>query len=165
MTTQDINWKMFTYSGIYTSWDIEKPFVKDGYRYATDGRIAVRVPVSDANSEGTFPRVDTLGWLHGTATEWSDWPLDSDDWPDIIEHPCDGCEDCGYTGTHYDVPVNQNYPLTKTLNVGWLYAKRIALLPNPTFAIVEPERYDHPIVLFRFGENGEGILMPLGEGG
>lgn len=35
---------------------LSKPFVKDGYRYATDGGIAIRVPAQgEPDTEGSFP--------------------------------------------------------------------------------------------------------------
>lgn len=163
-TDMDINWNMFTYDRDWppSRYVLCKPFVRDGYRYATDGRIMVRVPSTEPNTSGKLPPTADIGWLHGTVTEWIDWPMDRDDEPTLMRAACGGCGECGHTGTHYYVDHDHAYPLTDALNIGWLYAKRIAMLPKVQFAVVEPDRYDHPIVLFRFGENGEGILMPLG---
>lgn len=45
--------------------NIGEPFVKDGWMYATDARICVRVPCSQPDSEGRFPDVAVVFRLYG----------------------------------------------------------------------------------------------------
>lgn len=44
-----------------TRYDINKVWIKNGWKYATDGRICVRIPTADINdSEGKYPDGDEL---------------------------------------------------------------------------------------------------------
>lgn len=41
-------------------YDISKPFVHNGWKYATNGRLCVRVKCKGRNSEGNFPPAEKL---------------------------------------------------------------------------------------------------------
>jgi len=67
----------------YYSWkyDLTEPFVQGGYVYATDGKIAIRIPTRrpDTFHEGRFPNMqqvfDTLLTNHsGSKEPWQPWP-------------------------------------------------------------------------------------------
>jgi len=72
----------------------DRPFVINGYKYATDGSIAIRVPTDepDTKADTPFPPVDNLPW-----------PIQDggDDWPDINRLPGSvTCEACDGEGEH-----------------------------------------------------------------
>lgn len=74
---------------------ITEPFVRDGWRYATDGAIVVRVPCpGEPDSDGTLlPKPECFEWetLEG---ELKPWP------PEVRSDSPDGllCRACNHTG-------------------------------------------------------------------
>lgn len=53
-------------------YDMSKPWNRNGWKYATDGRIAVRVPCGEPDSEGQlFPPANELFGGEGI---WEPWP-------------------------------------------------------------------------------------------
>lgn len=75
-----------------------KPFVRGGYRYATNSKMAVRVPSVDADSD-IDARPQTLGLLVGY---FDDFPAIVDTlWPEV-ETATDlvQCNECGGHGNH-----------------------------------------------------------------
>jgi len=55
--------------------DLDKPFIRDGWRWATDGWIVVRMPTTDADTEGRYPKIESLfEGFPGCDHDWPDWP-------------------------------------------------------------------------------------------
>lgn len=65
---------------------LAKPFVVDGWKYATDDRIAVRVPANEKNGEGRFPMS-----LKGLFTS-CDFSACTEKLPKLEEKLCENCE-------------------------------------------------------------------------
>lgn len=64
---------------------LARPFVRGQYLYATDARVAVRVPTllrglsanaDEENGKFRLPKIESLGWCHADvlADEWQSWP-------------------------------------------------------------------------------------------
>lgn len=70
-----------------TRYLITQIFVKNGYRYAIDGRILVSQPVNEKDTEGNFPDCGSVmvGDFQSSAT-----PIPQSDHPDTIE--CENCD-------------------------------------------------------------------------
>lgn len=84
-----------------TRYSLSKPFVRDGYLCATDGKIAVRAPTDDPPS-GKGPNVGELPWDIPVLGE-CDIPLMPEFTPPPCEH-CKGtkkikCDECDGGGT------------------------------------------------------------------
>lgn len=151
---------------------ISVPFVVDGYRYATDGRIVVRVPTADPDStiptppEGErqkkYPNVGSIPFAHETVdvppSEWPSWPT-----------PC--YEKLGnVTDSDGDVANDFHCPLDSESRIKlvnrhdgcFLYTSLLydmlirAYLPNPRFYCVPS--FGQILIAF---DGGEAILMAM----
>lgn len=78
---------------------ISTPWTADGYTYATDGVIAVRVPAIDGvpnNNEA--PDMQRLLWDHGTISDWRDLP----EYDITAARPCKQCKGSGKSRVCYE---------------------------------------------------------------
>ncbi len=83
---------------------IDKPFVRDGYVCATDGRIAVRMKTQMPSTPGSTPKIEDLNWNKGYKSVPIDLPNLGDEPKDKKCSKCDGigradflCDKCdGY---------------------------------------------------------------------
>lgn len=93
MTTSDL-WALCVESD-YSRYNIGKPFIQNGWRYATDGRIAIREPApGESDSEGKYPRMVEL-FKPAKCTE---------PWPEPTgEVRWDRCDDCCGSGVAHDI--------------------------------------------------------------
>lgn len=96
--TMTIDLEPFYKLGAFCSFGLRPPFVLSGHRYATDGRIMVRVPTDDADAP-----IDPVSWLVSVQSIIADinqrdcsvpWPYKPGDIvPD--RKPCDYCGGSG----------------------------------------------------------------------
>jgi hypothetical protein len=147
---------------------ISLPFLIDGYVYATDSRIAVRVPRHDYHgplaadkTELPRPRADRIGWEHAVDS-WGPVPE-----PEACDH-CDNRRVVGYT--EYDGEPDDNLLVRCSQCVVVVQGVRLRwhlVEPLTRFAGAElecgveredPQR-DQP-VHFRW-PGGEALVMPL----
>lgn len=72
---------------------LSKPFIDNGFTYATNGRICARMPSSEANTEDKFPNAKAV-------PQWSSFPLvDAKPFPNklsIAVKECGNCEGKGF---------------------------------------------------------------------
>lgn len=73
------------------------PWTKDGYHYATNGRVAIRIPAMDGfehpDIDGTRPNVESVLTCHATALSWV--PVDSFENHMGVDVNCSDCEGFG----------------------------------------------------------------------
>lgn len=142
---------------------MNKPFVKDGWRYATNGRILVRVPApGEPDSKGgNFP--DGSSFFTPKDFKWYPWPqatlevfptacflCGNDLVGEIDEMQCPICADYGHY--LYVKPVLVNNRLIDS----WLN-HLISKLPNVEY---RTGGNFNEMIIFRFS-GGEGSVMPL----
>lgn len=94
-----------------TRYEINKVFVKSGYRYATNGGMIVRQPCDEPDTAGKFPSTSGLGWARdlysATAT-----PI-----PQLPQSEHEPCDDCGGKGiVHCD--YNYKHECKECLGAG-----------------------------------------------
>ncbi len=75
MSTTDIDLTPFCDSNI-SRFDLSRPFVRDGWLYATDGRILIRIPSSrpDTNDRPLPKTVANIMLDFAECIEWHPWP-------------------------------------------------------------------------------------------
>lgn len=103
VTTKEIPWEMFCegYASAPSRYlDIEKPFVWQGYKYATDSRIAVRVAAPgefESLEEGRrIPKsIVNVGWHLAEGATWEPWPERASA---TVERECPRCKGRGTVG-------------------------------------------------------------------
>lgn len=163
-------------------WSLCEPFVQGGYVYATDGKIAIRIPTRrpDTFHEGRFPKMgETFDKLLRAYTRdapgdlgWLPWPTK----PVFVETETDAktgiaCPICR-GATHYYADGDavtcvycdatgyverwDNVDTGKSIIAG-RYWQLISRLPNVWY--LERMREDDPI-WFRFA-GGDGLLMTI----
>lgn len=127
--------------------EIVAPFVIDGWRYATDGVVCVRVPAENCkDSKGSFPPVKSLPW--GKLVNPTLWPE-----PAYQFRPMRG-----------EKPVDdwkwEVYPRSQKVagrlirpHYHWLIADLPGVRYSEAGAPLQP-------LLFKF-RGGEGLLMPV----
>lgn len=114
--TTEIPWDIFCDGYACEPWtkrfDLRNPFVRDGYQYATDARIAIRVPAPDLEDTlRGIPQemITEMHWDHDVHGDWKPWPVR---WPVVpgrtVEcsrchgrgkiRPLGNCLKCGATG-------------------------------------------------------------------
>jgi hypothetical protein len=102
-----------------TRYVTDKPYIQDGWLYATDGRIVVRTPSSEPDTEGRGPK-NTNDVFAGdfddepTPIPDTDYPTEKTVCPHCggakdFEDKCEECEGCGRTrcfecGRSWDCP-------------------------------------------------------------
>lgn len=179
-TKNTIDLQKFCASEDSFKYQMQKPWTRGDFTYATDGHVAVRVPIVAGIPEQTnAPAVDTLAW---------DTPVNPDQWISIPKLPkrkivtafkdcaycggsgkehedCDDCrhecEECDGEGRLEDgekldqksVPIKVGSKFVSNLHL-----ERIRDLPNPQLAPeATPETEAFP---FRF-DGGQGLVMPM----
>lgn len=86
-----------TDGSIHSKYATDKPWIFDGHIYATNGRVAVRMPVSGHNNEGVFPPVKDLDW---TTTRFSEESFFAPNpGPAIVNPVCVECKGKGKVET------------------------------------------------------------------
>lgn len=104
-----IDLQQFCYDGA-CRYEFDKPFVKDGFVYATDMIICVRIPSEEKNTEGRFPKDMLFAFKCATSDPIIEpWPTEFIN--EIAECPeCDGsgkfeieCTNCNGSG-HDECP-------------------------------------------------------------
>jgi len=79
---------------------LSTPFIQAAHgppwKYATDGRICVRVPTweSDFGEELKRPPAETLAWGLGDENKWMPWPKPQ--YVDCLDAPCPACDGVGH---------------------------------------------------------------------
>lgn len=79
-TIKEIPWEMFCegYGSPPSRYlDIDSPFIHEGFKYATDSRIAIRVPATGEcwDTENRIPKsITKVGWHLAEGANWRPWP-------------------------------------------------------------------------------------------
>ncbi len=86
-TATEIPWDIFCDGYNSEPWikrfDLRKPFIRDGYQYATDARIAIRAPAAGVESTiyGVTPQtIAEMNWDHADKRDYQPWPAR---WPAV----------------------------------------------------------------------------------
>ena len=135
-----IDWQAFCLdAAIPSQYSLRTPFFQDGYRYATNGWIAIRKRArGKANSKGKFPRMADLPFL-GCAP-WHKWPNP------II----DGVEENdGFAVVRLD---------NRVVLLEWV--EMIADLSSVEWSAQAQDKSQRTPLTFRFS-GGQGVVMPL----
>lgn len=143
-------------------YDLAKPFVQRGYRYATDGWRIVRVPCKEPDSKGDYPR--------DLAEMFSKWPRKFVALPETLEilSEVDECPDCKGNGKRNggkcrpcDGDGRREQPShAKLLGIYLAPAaiESIRALPGPiTCALIRGKYCGGRAIFFRFN-GGEAIV-------
>lgn len=70
----DIPWDLFCDIDAF-KWDLARPFVKSGVKFATDSKIMIWSPTDEADTEGRLPNAKGLvDQLLADDASWSPWP-------------------------------------------------------------------------------------------
>jgi hypothetical protein len=185
--TQTIDLKPFCDPDPDSRYGLDEPWVVDGWRVATDGKVIVRVPAtgeqdSPARDDGKRrPKQirDILPPLNAAESDWQPWPSIS---------PCancmgvgkDTCETCNGSGTcdhcrcrnEHDCGDCDGEGLTTckvctqkggldhrfgVAEIALHYAHLISRLPSVSYL---PATSHESALRFRF-DGGEGAIMPL----
>jgi hypothetical protein len=165
----EIYLKPFCSVEVDSRYAIDSPFNVGGYTFATDGRIAIRIPSAEPDSQPVdkrrFPRMDGLEWFHDRypASEWQPWPFPNYAKLGTALDECgDKTSDFQHSGNssaymRLEMPLANGELQPRICHIA--IARDIlirAFLPNPQF-ICEPER-DRVLIKF---DGGEAILMAL----
>lgn len=150
---------------------LERPFVWKGWKYATDGRVLVRVPApgepdSSESDGGKVPKgiEDLIKPVDG---DWMPWPE--------VE-PCESCRgdgmtacpgcECGHCDGDKDIECTDCHSHRTGLDIAGIrvarhFAGLIADLPGVEYStdVRYPQR--HGMVQFRFDGGGEGAVMEI----
>lgn len=157
-------------------YDTHKPFVFDGWLYATDCRICIRVPTTDPTTDGKYPRADRLFTpFAGTFTplpeiqacescRFAPGPHKEtcdgcggdgmcDRCPCEKPHTCGVCQGTGQEETYCDCRVE----ILPGLDVEGRYYGMLKTLPGAKIGHHGTETDPIRIVF----DGGEGLLMPM----
>ena len=127
-------------------YDLSKPFVRDGWRYATNGSICIRIRVEGEpdSTDGKYPKADELFKGFGRCTR--KWPKPTGV-GEVVQ-----CPECG-----------EDYVAYPTEVVG---IRRIAAkYADPLYecgAMFRPKGGADELLMFQIGEI-QGIVMPKGK--
>lgn len=168
MTQAEIDLSPFC--GTEGRYAIRDPWVFKGWRYATDGKIAVRTPSSEPDTKwekGTIapPAQDIFSQYPGK--QWQAWP----DGPYVIRfikcETCEGrgetfCDHCENWGKCADCDgkkgsMGQSHLVVADRWIKLAYCELIRVLPSIEFSPDTPSNRPLP---FRF-MGGEGVVMPM----
>jgi len=169
---------------------LTKPRLVDGMIVATDGRVMIEVPDIEVNFfdpapiDGKFPNyrimfTPELGHeavpirapvIQGTREEHSHeceicagtktHGFSCEVCDHMHENHMVGCDDCGGTGKILDYFAWRATCEGSETGLGGLYVEMILQLPNVRWFKSAGESSPYP---FTFGDNGRGLLMPIGK--
>ena len=160
---ENIDWDRFCADSGWFRDRIDRPWVKDGYKYATNGRVIIRAVCSEPDIlQDYFPDATKLPWNRkGPLVPWIK-PLETEK---MCSH-CEGegwledtqlrtvCRICKGKGSVY-------YPTRVTINgriFNQPYVVLVASLPDVYYVDTEPSFENEPLK-FVF-VRGEGLIMP-----
>lgn len=155
--------------------NIQQPFLRDGYVWATNGQILVRIsPIEDVLEYPTAP--DVAGVFQKGFVETSMRRLRAENLPDVLD-PID-CEDCDGRGSEHDCPscncrceacdgtgMENPEKFTSVDICGALFSLRYIRLLSELPDVMIPEKPVASILApmpFKF-DGGDGLLMGLKE--
>jgi hypothetical protein len=146
-----------------------EPFTFEGWMYATDGRICIRVRSDDRNSRGKFPPAQSLFVRAMDDARMKQWPeakyTKHGEWPCVV---CDSvgklmakCPHCQANTIAHDCPSCGGDGIARITRVGnrlvcVKYDEMIRELPGVEY-FADGKDFKPPL-LFRF-EGGEGAIM------
>ena len=136
MTTLDRFKRFCTSDGF--RYALGAPFVQQGYLYATDGRVAVRIATDEpevVNPEFRHPRMDSL--------PWPDLAQSMMHWPSAAKHK----------GSIDHIMIGNR-------KIGIKLARKIRALPGP-IRYVSAGHPNDPLQFTAAGKTIEGIIMPM----
>ena len=150
-----------------TRYDLRKPWYQDGYIYATDARICVRVPLdglAPLSEKGRKVPVSAsdLDWPR-TEKGWRPWPRKRWVKPSFgTSHICPVCDGKGQQCDHCN-GVGEGSDFASIQKIGGRiiaahYDRRIRALPDVAYLLVG-KTCEKPIA-FRF-DGGEGLIYVL----
>ncbi len=150
---------------------LKKPFSLGGHTYATDGRIAVRMP-----RMADFPEADTPPKIEKVFSEYfKEMPMGTINvsLPKIeeqkeecrecvgsgYEHECPDCScECGGCDGEGEVNVEQKvYVQIGTALYNAMFISKLLTLPGVKFPANPPEKDAAPFIF----DGGDGMLMPI----
>lgn len=168
-------------------YSIQKPWVKNGYTYATDGRVLVRVDTADEpdtvaepGSGLRFPKADDiLPPLAASESDWLPWPkvepcetcMASNKIPCIecdghgecnlcrckTPHECGNCDGTGSIDCETCTDIGGFSHRFGKAEIALKYAFAISALPDVKYL---PQEKPDGVVRFRF-DGGEGAVASL----
>lgn len=146
--------------------NLHKPWSRGEWTYATDGRVAIRVPrISSIEENPSAPAAETLPFGDET-TPFAPAPEIK------ISLNTSPCEDCDGRGYLHDCPTCEcacsfcegtgDVLEKQTIGIGPAtfnakYIKRIQILPGLRFGPADKAN----AMPFRFDGGGEGLVMPM----
>lgn len=166
-----------------TRYSLDRPWILGGWRYATDGRICIRIKTNspdnvewkrgscrdwyvrtDDRDEPRVPDVSGIGWKHFLIDDWQPWP-DANYVDGNVPCEADGCD------VDYDPSACQacegkgtvTGPAYQQMGQAWIavkYDKLIRQLSGAEWSFGGVDHENETPVLFRF-DGGEGIIMPI----
>lgn len=186
MTTTQIDLQKFCERDETPRYDINQPWVEGGWRYATDGRVLVRVPAPDEPDSprpvNNKKRPRAFEILQPAVDgDWEPWPaIDrcSTCGSDRRMMPCDNCHgngmcicddcecehkcgQCQGTGEEECMTCMGSHGVDHMFGQSKLahrYAYMISKLPNAVYLPTEDK--DAALIRFKF-DGGEGAVCPL----
>lgn len=161
-------------TGATTRYDLATPWVFDGWRYATEGKILVREPAPGEPSAGDIRAFGSNEGKRPRAHEFFDtFPPDGfiQDWPAVEygEEPCEACGGkekcrCSRCGAQHECQEcnGRGRELKDTMIAGRLFAgwavARIGLLDRVKFRTAG--RPDEALAFIADGGR-QGLVMPI----
>jgi hypothetical protein len=147
--------------------DMTTPFTVNGWKYATDSRIVVRVPTDGPNDAGdNRPNAEKLFERFPVEGSWREWPqalyeenyemcsaCDGDGYMDD-QDPDDDCPRCDGDGQ-----TLMPFILVDGMRISLRYDSAVRALPGP-IEFAHETRSGPTAVCFRFN-GGQGMVMPL----
>lgn len=166
------------FCGEHGRFDFDKPFVRGGFTYATDGRIIVRVPSTEVDTPGLhLPDKLTLVFDPPRPTKWDSIPeadvrhaieqcdycmgmnVKPEDWNEAEEGvwddedgDCKACRSFGYVIVEATERIAGRFIQAR-------YANRMRTLPGVMVDASRP-KYDLEMLRFMF-DGGAGAVMPF----
>lgn len=137
-------------------YDYTRPFAQRGHTYATDGRIAVRIP--SPSLEDSARNVPTIHDMKGWDRTYFDhelfmWPEATYEFAEHVQEDGDGSE-----YTTFEPKPDRPVTIDGCL-VSPKYHYLISLLPGVRF-LTEPDP-DRKMIYFRFDGGGAGLICTI----
>lgn len=156
-----------------TRMGINTPFVRDGWKYATDGRICVRIPTNEPDDSNEphkrpdaaaiFQGFDVTGLVPFVIPELQG--VKDKKCPSCNgyghstcdhghQHECDDCDETGVIEEWPKADIGGN-------DFSERYLSKIVNLPGLQFFAKSANMEALKPAFFTFGEGGQGLLMPI----